>query len=511
MNISNKKLKKALEHYKNGDYDTALKICEKFLEKDYSNEEALSLEGDILYKLGRIDDAIVTWKINSEYNKNEEATNRLAAVDKERKAQALSYTNIQNMSSEDRILLENAYRENIELKKQVESSSLLNDGTESKESKNDESLDELNKNDSFEPVNDIPVNKEEAHTTDEKEYEVIETNIDELIENKDSEKNNKDVTSEDINLDEFKDRIKHLEVEELKEDRQAKEVEPTPVVESKKEESENDDDYSASFNDRPAATNQKKGNTKKKVIVSTIAVVAIIIVAISYSKMHSKSSKKDNSATINNTEQVKPSTDSASTAKPDASKDTATKPSTSTDSKVLTAEQAKQYTTDVDYLISQNSIDGIRKVLINTPKSEIPADIMSSYDKALNFMQTTGIEYYYSNGMDAYNSGDYATAVADFSQAQPFAEKDFRGPTMLFLSAVSYQKLDNYTLAVSTYKDFLKQYPDSENYLPETLYFLANYYSEHNSATQAKEYANELVTKFPNSMYNNDTLKKILK
>ena len=70
MDISNKKLKKALTHYNNGEYESALKICEKFLEKEYSNEEALELEGEILYKLGRIDDAIVTWKINSEYNNN---------------------------------------------------------------------------------------------------------------------------------------------------------------------------------------------------------------------------------------------------------------------------------------------------------------------------------------------------------------------------------------------------------------------------------------------------------
>ena len=476
MNISNKKLKKALENYKNGDYESALKICEKFLEKDYSNEEALSLEGDILYKLGRIDDAIVTWKINSEYNQNEEATNRLAAVDKERKAQALSYTNIQNMSSEDRVLLENAYRENIELKKQVDGSNFLSgkDSNRTVEQPNSgEHSDILQNNDSFEPVQeDIPSNKE---------YEIIETNIDDLIESPSSTNE-----LEDINIDEFKNRVKHLEAE--------------PPTSKKVNVVDEDDSYKDSFNPRPVATT-KKTSSKKKIIISTIAVVAVIIVAISYSKMHSTASN-DKTASINKTAVVKPVTDKTVPTPVKA------KPvSTVT---MLTDAQVATYNTDVAYLISQNSIDGIKKILINTPKDTIPAAAIESYNSALSFMKSTGITYYYTNGMNAYNSNDYATAVSYFSEAQPFAHDDFRGATMLFLSAVSYQKLDNLTLAVSTYKDFLKEYPNSTEYTPEALYFLANYYSKHNSASQAKDYANQLVTKFPSSMYNNTALKKII-
>ncbi|WP_297437229.1 tetratricopeptide repeat protein [uncultured Clostridium sp.] len=476
MNISNKKLKKALENYKNGDYESALKICEKFLEKDYSNEEALSLEGDILYKLGRIDDAIVTWKINSEYNQNEEATNRLAAVDKERKAQALSYTNIQNMSSEDRVLLENAYRENIELKKQVESSNFLSDKDSKhvEEPKSAEHLDVLQNNDSFEPVQDDMLNN--------KEYEIIETNIDDLIE---SPSTNNEL--EDINIDEFKDRVKHLEAE--------------PSIAKKVSVVDEDDSYKDSFNPRPVTATKKASSKKKIIIISTIAVVAVIIVAISYSKMHSNT-KNEKSASINKTDVVQPATDKTVPV--------ATKPKPAPTVKMLTDAQVKTYNTDVAYLISQNSIDGIKNVLINTPKDTIPAAAMESYNNALSFMKSTGITYYFTNGMTAYKANDYATAVSYFSEAQPFAHDDFRGATMLFLSAVSYQKLDNLTLAVSTYKDFLKEYPNSTEYTPETLYFLANYYSEHNSASQAKDYANQLATKFPGSMYNNTELKKII-
>ena len=43
MSKYDKKLKKALAQYENGNYEEALDICEKVLDKDYNNEEALTL------------------------------------------------------------------------------------------------------------------------------------------------------------------------------------------------------------------------------------------------------------------------------------------------------------------------------------------------------------------------------------------------------------------------------------------------------------------------------------
>ena len=77
MSKYDKKLKKALAQYENGNYEEALDICEKVLDKDYNNEEALTLESRALEKLNRISDAIVSWKINAEYNNNEEARTKL--------------------------------------------------------------------------------------------------------------------------------------------------------------------------------------------------------------------------------------------------------------------------------------------------------------------------------------------------------------------------------------------------------------------------------------------------
>ncbi|MGL4740396.1 MAG: tetratricopeptide repeat protein [Sarcina sp.] len=515
MNISNKKLKKALDLYQSGDYEAALKICEKFLEKEYSNEEALSLEGDILYKLGRIDDAIVTWKINSEYNNNEEANNRLAVVDKERKEQALSYTNIQNMSSEDRLLLENAYRENIELKKQVEESSMLNPDKANPNNSNDNNTNEnLEKKSDSEiniesktPTADLQTDEEkmfanivkentdsESQPIVDKEYTIIETNIDEMIESEPK----KDDELEPIDLEDFKNRIKHLEENENSND---EDFNLNSSASKASNTEENVKVEAAPITKEPKAPKSSSG-TKKKAIIAAIAVIAVIVVAVSYSKL--SSSSKHNSSTDISTNK------DAATNKPSTDSNVA-KPTTQTSTAVLTPEQATKYTNDVNYLISANSIDGIAKLLESTPKTEIPASAMPAYEKAENFMNTTGLTYYYNNGMNAYSNNDYSTAIEYFNKAKPFAKNDFRGPTMLFLTAASYEKLGDLNDAVNTYKDFIQTYPDAQSYGPESLYFLANYYSTHNDPTSAKQYAKELQSKYPDSMYNNSNIAKILK
>ncbi|MGL4451940.1 MAG: tetratricopeptide repeat protein [Sarcina sp.] len=500
MDISNKKLKKALEHYKNGEYESALKICEKFLEKEYSNEEALALEGDILYKLGRIDDAIVTWKINSEYNNNEEATQRLAAVDKERKELALSYTSIQNMSSEDRILLENAYRENIELKKQVESSDLLKNSSEEEKNIKDTSLEKevAHETKDFEshttPIDELPEDFEtkvvSLNNIDEpKEYQVVETNLDDIIETSNSKSNE----PETIDLEEFKNRIQHLD---------------------KVEDSKNNDETDTNKKDEtilneksssPITTNTKshssKGSSKKKAIIAaSVAVIAIIVVVLSYSKLHSAKPPVDGSANTKTSDVTTPT----QTATPEATQNT-------TNTTMLTPEQANEFVSNMQYLISADSIDGVNSALLKTPKASVPESAMPEYEKAENFMKTQGLNYYYTNGMNAYNNNDYLTAIDYFNKAKPYAKDDFRGPTMLFLTAVSYEKLDNTAQAVATYKEFLATYPDAPNYGPESLYFLANYYAKNNNPTEAKQYAQTLATKYPDSMYNNDNIKTILK
>ena len=446
------------------------------------------------------------------------------------------------MSSEDRLLLEKAYRENIELKKQIENSDLektasaketkkedtknieektnnqentinVKDETENEitsiEKTEDEIKDSYNNTKDFEshttPIDEFNENlAKEATLNNEldesKEYHVLDLNLDDITQTSSKTANE----PENINLEDFKTRLQHLEDNEAKnatEDFKPSNVDAILI----------NQESSKKYNVENNSTSDK---SKKKIIFagSAAAVIAIIIAGLSYSKLNSKKAPAQDSVNLEASDTAKPAKPEAThneNTKP-AETDNSVKPAETTETK-LTDEQSKNFVTDIQYLISADSIDGVNNILVKTPKSVIPESAMSEYDKAENFMKTTGLDYYYTNGMNAYDNNDYLTAINYFEKAKPYAKDDFRGPTMLFLTGASYQKLDDINNAIEVYKEFISTYPDAQNYGPEALYFLANYYSKNNNPTEAKKYAQLLTTRYPNSMYNNDNIKSILK
>lgn len=497
MEILNKKLKKALDNYNMGQYEAALKQCEKILEKEYSNEEALYLEGEILYKLDRVDDAIVTWKINSEYNNNKEAIDRLNNVDKDKRERALSYTNIQNMGEEiqkalmesekqknEKLLAENEIDKAHESKHIKEETIVTEIPTLSEDSSNEvaESIDE-NK------VLDFPnVKIEEEQKTEEepREYVVIDSNIDDVMSI--TRSHEKPVLPDpDIDLEELKNRIKHLDGNQNKENEKDSSNLNTQTKNIIKEEL---------VDDVQTSTTSKK--TSKKALITTVAAAAVIVVAISYVGLSSKPkpSAKEKAPITQAKPEVKPE---VKPSKPEVKKPV-----------VLNETEAKALTDNMQYLLSVNSVDGLNTVLHNTPKDTVPESIMPEYNKVVQYMQTTGLNYYYENGMQNYDNGNYLDAIEYFKKGLPYATEAYRGPSMAYLIGESYYKLADYTQSMDAFKSFLDTYPNSDSYTAEVMYNLAMYYNTHGDKAQAKKYATMITEKQANSMYNNSNIKDIL-
>lgn len=84
-----KRIKKALECYEKGSLKEALNTCESILKKDPTNEDALILEGKVLFELGNISEAKITWLINADYNKNSDAQMHLDNIEQYTKLKAL--------------------------------------------------------------------------------------------------------------------------------------------------------------------------------------------------------------------------------------------------------------------------------------------------------------------------------------------------------------------------------------------------------------------------------------
>lgn len=456
MDISNKKLKKAYTLYQTGRLKEALSLCEKILQKESCDEEALELEGKILKDLGRLEEAIITWKINAEYNDNEDAKNSLASVDEEKKQHTLSYENLSQLISEaannDNNHIQNNSITSPKVEVEVEVSS-----TSAKIKEEVASSVEEKK---IEKPKKVEKTKSEEITTSNDEIKVTSSS-------KKSTNSNKNKTSESKVTNRAKTNSKPIE----------------------------------EFNPQNYGTTTKKSS--KKLLYSTAGVIIIIIAIIAaiYASTTANHKKSTTPQVESSQNKETPKTDTTNkTPAPEV-----TKPAQLTDA------QGQALINELTTLAESNSIDGVNKLLQENPISVIPEKYVSDYNNAIGFMETQGVNYYYEKEIAAYGNKNYQEVINYFNAAKPYYKNFKSAPTMLFYAASSYSALNQKENAMNAYKEYLQEFPNSEYYTQECLYNLAMYYNQTNDLTQAKQYASELANKFPTSMYNNSNIEAILK
>ncbi|WP_300258276.1 tetratricopeptide repeat protein [Clostridium sp.] len=477
MSKYDKKLKKALAQYENGNYEEALNICEKVLDKDYNNEEALILEGRILEKLNRISDAIVSWKINAEYNNNEEARTKLDKFNNlDEKKLAMSTIFSETMKDEIKARLqEEAQKEYAkQLEKRDSEIKPLSKHTEKEKEKENKKVEQA-------PV--IKINKEKPR----EDVKIDDIKMNEPVkETSNTESNHLDnVTKVDFN--------KKAEVKEFNDKSKSKD----------KPKDDNESKIISTPNFKNEKSNSIKSNKKKPVKYIAVAVSGAIVLLLAYGITKnikttdaSKNQITASEETTNNSNKAENSTDNKTNED--------SKPET----KTLTADELNK-------AISKNDINSLYTLLTSTPKDKVPKDALDAYNKAENLMKTDGIKDFYLKGLDLFKEKKYEDALKDFEKANAFSSDSYLRPHLIYFMGTSYENLDKNTEAIKYFQEYLKDYkakPDSDDlmYTPQCLYNLAILYNKEGNNAESKKYAQEIENDYPNTMFYNDVTKKII-
>lgn len=475
MSKYDKKLKKALAQYENGNYEEALDICEKVLDKDYNNEEALILEGRALEKLNRISDAIVSWKINSEYNNNEEARTKLEKFNNiDEKKLAMSTIFSETMKDEIKARLQEEAQK--EYAKQLEKREPETNPEVKKTKK-------VKENSKVEQAPVININKETPKEDIKIDDIKISQSVKETPIKEDPKTENKhldNVTKVDFHK---KDEIKNEKIKEAKETKDDNEprVISTPNFKNEK-------------------SNSKKSNKKKPVKYVAVAVSGAIVLLLAYGiTKNIKTTNAGNTQVTSNEE----NTDQASNS-------TENKPSenSSTENKTLNVDELNKAVQDKD-------INSLYTILTSTPKDKVPADALDAYNKAEELMKNDGVKDLYLKGSDLFKEKKYEDALKDFQKAYAFSDGSYLKPHLMYFIGTSYENLDNNAEAIKYFQDYLNNYkakPNAEDvmYTPQCLYNLAILYDKEGNSAEAKKYAQEIEDNYPNTMFYNDVTKKII-
>lgn len=447
MGNFDKRLKKAKDLYDNKNYKEVLKICDKILEKEYNNEQALELEGEALLKLGRIEEAVLNWQINAEYNNNPTAKMRLQDVDDETKQRALNLTlNLSNLSK-----FINSEAKKIE-KQKKEAKKIEHKKEEAKDNKNPKILEQKEPLAKNTIINNEPKEKDLENKNNKKQFE---TNIENKQVVNDKEDNKKDLRKDESNS-------KKIEKDSNKENSKTKDLNA-----STKEETA----------DKNKTKNDKPSNKGKKSAI--IAVCALIVVISSYVGIKHFKAPANNETKQEQTEEK---------AK-------------------MSAEELNSKLSDA---ISKNDYNEIYTLLEENPQNTITDATKENYDKALELMKTKGIEKFYNEGLEQYKFKTYDKALDSFTKAYKYCNGSYLEPHILYFLGSTYNSIDKKDDGAKYFQEYLDKYPHSDLYTAEILYNLSLYYHNKGDNKKAKEYAQHIENSYPSSPYYNDVTKDIL-
>ncbi|MBU3215771.1 tetratricopeptide repeat protein [Clostridium estertheticum] len=128
--------------------------------------------------------------------------------------------------------------------------------------------------------------------------------------------------------------------------------------------------------------------------------------------------------------------------------------------------------------------------------------------KGEEIIKSEGVLYFYNKGVGYIKDKEYTKAQKYFLYALPYSKGNYLQEHILYMLAVSYKASSDFQNAVKYYELILKQFP-SGSYSEEVLYNLVLINKEVDS-NKAKFYAEKLVEQFPDSLYKNSIVKKIL-
>ncbi len=121
-------------------------------------------------------------------------------------------------------------------------------------------------------------------------------------------------------------------------------------------------------------------------------------------------------------------------------------------------------------------------------------------------------EVLYSNGLNAFNSGDYATAVTAFQRLiqlfgnEPSLQREMEG--VFYALGCSLYNQNNYATAITTFADYAKRFPKAK-FLDEAVFRTGTAHQFLEAYDEAIAAYRQLIAQFPNSAFAEDAAYQI--
>ncbi len=123
-------------------------------------------------------------------------------------------------------------------------------------------------------------------------------------------------------------------------------------------------------------------------------------------------------------------------------------------------------------------------------------------------LKNEGVEYFYSQGYAYINSKEFSSAKENLSKAYKIGEQHYLYADIVYMLGSAFYLSGDMENAAKYYDQYDKNFAEGD-YEETILYDLAMIYKD-NDKPKASNYAEKLISKYPNSIYNNSIMQKLI-
>ena len=159
-------------------------------------------------------------------------------------------------------------------------------------------------------------------------------------------------------------------------------------------------------------------------------------------------------------------------------------------------------------LLQNKDLDGIYEEIKDFELDSLNNDDKGIYRQAIDILRTEGVQLFYNRGLAYFNEKNYEDASTEFYKSYKYCEGSYLKEHIMYYKAnISLKKGDS-TLALEEYEEYYNQY--SKGVYTESALYQLSLLADEIDKEKSKEYANKLLSNYPNSIYINDYIIKII-
>ena len=163
---------------------------------------------------------------------------------------------------------------------------------------------------------------------------------------------------------------------------------------------------------------------------------------------------------------------------------------------------------EVSKLVNNKEVDKLYDDINGVDKSSLSGSDVDLYNKAVDILKTDGVSKFYEYGVWNFNNKNYDSAKLELEKAYKYCNESYLKEHIVFYKGSTASQIGDNSEALKLYKEYYSLYPKGA-YIEGVLYELALLTNTTNK-DMGKEYAEELVNNYPNSLYINDYIRGIV-